>query len=190
MLTTAIACSAVLLASPSAFADKSSARDTSGDALSFAEGDIDNAVMDPAHTDADITKSWVNHTDGRVNIKVKLRDLTSIGSGEFRQLYADIKTNKNHQAAITYKFGGEKTGFALVRGKKEIRCRGVRNTISPSLNIIKISVPRSCLGKPTWVKVGMAALSGSGTQFHHDDALSSRSDLTNGLRYTPKLRKG
>jgi hypothetical protein len=54
-----------------------------------------------------------------------------------------------------------------------VRCAGLRHTIDYRTHTVRISVPRTCLGNPTWVRVGAdtATWSEAREAYHSDDAL-------------------
>ena len=60
-----------------------------------------------------------------------------------------------------------------VSGKK-VTCKGLRHSIDYDRATVVASIPRSCLGNPKWVKVGVQSGSTSDfNTFYLDDALTN-----------------
>jgi hypothetical protein len=189
LIASAVACSSVLLAAPAAYADKHVATDAARDVVSF--DDSLDPTPEPDQTDADLRKIVVKHTNRRVIIKAKLRELSALNGKEFVQLYAMVDTNEKDRSAVTFKTGSRKPGFQLIKGGKEVACAGVRKKISPAKNFIRMSIPRSCFGNPRWIKVAMASLSGNASEVrYYDEAYRVGSKVDSSFRFTPRLKRG
>jgi hypothetical protein len=73
-----------------------------------------------------------------------------------------------------------------------VACK-VKHTIDYTAHTVVVKVPRSCLGKPRWVRVGMAGFTGNGTGdsslVYVDDALTNGTIAQRGPQYSPKVRR-
>ena len=182
---------ALALSPATAHAEKSQSDDSSGDVirLSYATGSEETSPA-PDNVETDVLKSVANHSAKRVKIKFKFADLLS-GSGR-ASVGASIKTNKENYDLTLFRLKGFKRGLQLkdLEGNT-IRCAGKKKDVDAVRDFIKISVPRSCLGSPRWIRVGIAAISESGADTFADDALRSGGIRKSGnLTFGPKLKRG
>ena len=69
-------------------------------------------------------------------------------------------------------------------------CKAKRKTYSASRDLIKMSVPRSCLGNPRWVKVAVVSLGIQESGTLADDALRTGLKSSGKLTFGPKLNRG
>ncbi len=87
-----------------------------------------------------------------------------------------------------------------------MKCRGLSHHIDYTANTVTMSVPRSCLGRPGWIKAGAASvrLAGMGDvvdgsnadqapdpaviEQYVDDAHAGK--LGDNIKYSPRLRRG
>lgn len=174
------------LTSP-AYADRHAAVDQTGDAAELATGIP--YIPAPNHTDADVVKSVVNHKRRSVIVIVNLSDLTKVRSGEEFDLIAAIKTNKKRYSVTLSSFNG-RVGLQLVRGSRTISCAGAGRALSVSEDRLKVRVPRSCLGNPRWIKVGLSTFAAVDGGSFVDDAFGPQVvDSSTALRFTPRLKR-
>jgi hypothetical protein len=127
----------------------------------------------PANSDTDITRFTARHTARRVVLKTTLRDITTV-SGEMAY---EIRTGKRHYR-VHQRLGSGWTApaaFVLVdNGSGEaVRCSGVRHSVDRTTEQVVVNIPRSCLGRPRWVRVRAVAvmLMHPGAAVFWDDAL-------------------
>lgn len=132
--------------------------------------------------EGDVVRTTVNHHAGVVSVSVKYRQLSRTGQGTahvfvFRtdrglsrtvELYAD---QHNWKGVVTFEAPGTRTP----------RCE-VSHHIDYARNRVTVTVPRSCLHEPRWVRVG----SGDGmlvaNRLYADDAY-----INFGLTHEPRL---
>ena len=50
-----------------------------------------------------------------------------------------------------------------------MRCRGVRHSIYYTANLMRVSIPASCLGHPRWIKAGLGTVEAAEPTFFVDD---------------------
>ena len=171
MLTLAVALSAALVP-VAAHAGTYSAPDASGDVVMYDfSGDSETPVKVPDRTDGDIVNSRVVHGPNRLTMEVRYRDLVASGGTivhDFR-----IGTNNHRVREIGIVAGpGKWQGRHVVVNKrgKRVRCHGVHWSLQYGANLVRVSVPRRCLGNPKWVHVGIGTLEETGSSLYLDDA--------------------
>jgi hypothetical protein len=130
----------------------------------------------PENTNDDITRVVVRHTRSAVQLKVRLRDLDPAleqqvtihlatasrgwfldidrweGRGGKFQVMAFLAKEPNYPDLEDIE--DECGTFGFVSG--EVRCR-VRPEVDLKANLVRATVPRSCLKNPRWVRVGVDA---------------------------------
>lgn len=134
----------------------------------------------------DIVSTTIRHKSRNVVIQVQYRDL--VANSEIDAHYFVIRTSKMRRDVSLVSAGSFPAGrvqMTKANGTK-VSCH-VGRRIDYSLNTATVVVPRSCLGRPRWVKVGMAAAEltglGSTDPQYVDDAFSTG---TAG-RYSPRV---
>ena len=157
----------------SAYADRWSHTDKRGDVakLKFTRHDF-AVVAAPRDVTTDITRLTVNHRAHRVVLRLQVRDLRRADS---RGVVAIVKTPTERHFVIV-----QSSEFAFVGKQGPGRCAGLRKTFDYTANVVTIGIPRHCLGKPDWVRVGIqmsttADTFANGDSEHFDDALRNRS---------------
>jgi hypothetical protein len=186
IVTVAVAAVVPLLPA-AAYADHYTRGDAAGDVASTV-GQSDAYTPAPERVEGDVISSTVKHGARTVVMTLAYRDLAD--SAEVDEHVYFVHTNRMNRVVRLFANSSNPGGKAVltkVNGKK-VRCN-VRRHIDYNLNTAKVIVPRSCLGQPRWVKVGMgsvmfSAAGASGTVWV-DDALSTG---TNGHPvYGPKV---
>ena len=147
------AATVVTLVPTAANADKYVAADTTDDVVKLAS---DNSTT-PQHgrTEGDIIRTTVRHRAKRVVITMRFAELSAVGLGDLH-IFA-IRSNKLNRVIGVDTGPGHWGGKVVVEkpnGKKVSGCNA-RRTVDYTANTATVSVPRSCLGKPRWVKVAM-----------------------------------
>lgn len=150
----------VPLVPTAAHADSYTHTDAVGDVVSF-EGTTDTPA--PAQVNGDIAWTKVRHKSRKIVLTTRYRDLD--GSG-YSVHYFAIRTSKMTREVTLVTFPGH-TGGKVMMSKpngKNVRCHLTR-LIDYTANTATVSVPRSCLGRPRWVKVGAAFATSPSTAF-------------------------
>ena len=143
-----------------AHADKYVRTDAPNDVVAFT-GSTDTAAHD--QTNGDILRSTIRHRARKVVLTMRFSDLN--GSGYTVYAYA-IRTSKTTRNVSLVTFPGHHSGKVLMttsRGKT-VHCR-ISRSIDYTANTATVGVPRSCLGRPRWVKVGMAMVTSPTDKF-------------------------
>ena len=147
---------ALVVPSGSALADTVVRKDQAGD-VSKSVGDT--TTPDPSRKNGDITRSVIKHQGSSVRVKIKHRDL--VRSGNIITVVS-VRSSKGKKAQRTFSIVAVPGGYAgkvLVENAKEktVSCR-TKHTISYRKNTTELVIPRSCLGNPKWVKVGIGVI--------------------------------
>jgi hypothetical protein len=171
-----VAATTVAVLAPSAAQAKSwSHADATGDVFSRT-GNSGAFAPAPGRATGDVVSSTIRHKRNVVLIQLRYNDLEP--NSEINGHFFAIKTSKMRRDVTLVAAGSFPSGQVQMTkpSGKKVRCH-VGRRIDYTANTATVIVPRSCLGKPKWVKVGMAGLSFTGfgatdTQYV-DDALSS-----------------
>jgi hypothetical protein len=160
-------------------------------------GDVQDSDLTPApdNTDTDVTGVSVNHRTHRVVLKTSLRDIT-VASGV--AIY-DIRTG-TRRYAVMQRLGKDEMfpafDFSRANGDR-VRCAGVERSVDRAAESATLNIPRRCLGRPGWVRVGVGAAKIDAPQFDEtdstfalfaDDALRDASVLDE-LALSPRVRR-
>ena len=144
----------------------------------------------PDNTDTDVTRVRVNHTH-RVVLGTTLRNLT-VHSGF--AVY-DIRT-ATQSYVVLQRLGRDRTlpGFFISRANGDrVRCAGVTRSVDRVANRATLRIPRRCLGRPEWVRVGAGVAKFSATEtsftFFADDAMQD-AVISDELGLSPRVLHG
>ena len=141
----------------------------------------------PDRVVGDVVASSIRHKRRTVVMQLQYRDL-ELGSEINAHVFV-VRTPTMRRIVTLVAASSFPNGRVRVTkpNKKKVTCR-VPHRIDYTLNTATVVVPRSCLGNPRWVKVGMGGASFTGFQstdtMWFDDALSSG---TSGL-FSPAVR--
>jgi hypothetical protein len=178
----------VSLAPTAAHADTYSHTDATADVSSYASG-TDNGTPAPDRVEGDVAWNKVRHGSRAVTLTMRYRELSTVD--EKVHAYA-IHTSKMTRYVYVYAGAGHWGGVVQMTNThdKKVRCHVTRK-IDYTANTASVRIPRSCLGKPRWVKAAMfvGAFPSSTVQFpmYVDDA------GTNGAfrnpRWSPRVHR-
>ena len=111
------------------------------------------ATVDPDVADGDITRLRAAHAKYRVKARLKFRALTKNGNESAHSFR--IQTDSDYFQVVTFAYPGSWKGQTeIFSGMKDVRCRGLRHEVDYVDDTVSVSVPRSCLGRPRWVRIG------------------------------------
>lgn len=177
-----LGCLVLTVAAGPAHAVQVSNPDPAGDPVFEGEGTPPDSLVN-----ADVRRSRISHTRTAVTATVRFSDLTRTGA---RELWLDLRTDEGVQRRMRLAaYQGQYRGFAvLLKDDDELSCR-VSHTIDYTADTISVSVPRSCLSSPTWVKVATYSYWGEffGETDRYVDYAASGSG---GGLFTKRLRRG
>lgn len=169
-----------------AHAERWSHTDPAGDVVHFYF-ESEEGVPAPAHERGDVRRVRLAHKDSRLVARFSMRKAMA---GDHYFAYA-IRTPKGEFELSRFRQAGAKSVVVLTEEGREtpIRCSGMEWAIDRERATVAVSIPRSCIGRPRWVRVGIGVVStvepGAG---YADDAL--RSGIGPGLRRSPRLYRG
>jgi len=125
----------------------------------------------------DITQTRIDHRTNVVHVAVYFRKI--VRAGEYNVFRVEFHTPYLERIFSLTATPGHWAGVHRFIGRfGEVPCSKLTWTLEYSHNRLVVDVPRSCLGSPTWVRVGSDA-SFSVDDIHYiDDALSSKSEYT------------
>ncbi|HTW17134.1 MAG TPA: hypothetical protein VMF51_18535 [Nocardioides sp.] len=126
-------------------------RDARGDVFRASMSDA-VATADPADRTSDITRFGVRHSARKVTLTLSLRDLRG---GSAMTLGRLVTPTNDYQATVLR--SADLRVFSLVDTAdetEELPCRGKRASYDNRRDRITITIPRTCLGSPTWVRAG------------------------------------
>lgn len=166
-------------------------RDPAKDVLRIEDESPDTPRV-PGQRTADIVKIASAHSRNLVAVTITLRDLPNADFDyDFR-----IKTPQagffelsflKHDAGDTPQFDLWRVADEWV----EVACPGKSRRVDHTADTIRVAVPRSCLGRPAWVRTGAGAnvLAGPNAGYV-DDARRKAAYTLNRLALGPRLRRG
>lgn len=159
-VTVAAALAAALAASPA-----TAAVDAHDDAvrdvvLTTSEG----STSAPANKTADITSFTVAHTAKKVVVKIRLRDLRD--NEPFAVLQLRAAGSSERYMATWLRDQDQDERLYLAHASQMVDCPSLRAAASFEGDLLTISMNRSCLGSPKWVRVGgMMGVNGHGAYY-------------------------
>lgn len=169
-----------------AYADRWSHADRRGDVAKLSFTSQFGVKPAPRDVTTDITRVTVSHRAHRVVIRLRVRDLRQ---AESRSLVAVIKTPTRRHLVLV-----ESLELAFV-AKRARGCEGLRKRFDYAADVITVGVPRHCLGRPAWIRVGVVMTTSVGSflderlSLHLDDALSGRlAGLDGRPKFSPRIR--
>ena len=146
-------------------------------------------VRTPSRIEGDIRSSGASHMPRRVQVAIGFAQLTQ--STELTGHLFQLRTNKGRVRVVTVLAGpGHWAGRTVMQkpNGRRVRCRfGTR--IDYVTDRVTVSIPRRCLGRPRWVKVGIIAVTIEDDVFFADDALTDGILRANPV-YGPIVRRG
>lgn len=167
---------------PSAYAEKLVREDARRDVIRFgiSSGDESSIQRAPRAADPDIVRVTIDHRERFLLIRTRYAglerrlgrlDLAVIRTSAGKRFEAGSWVNKRG------KWQGE-TGLGTGPAGKDVACAGLRHHFDYAANVATWSIPRSCLGRPRWVRVGVGGSRGSFASVTFiDEAFRNGADL-------------
>jgi hypothetical protein len=159
--------------------------DQTGDVVLFSTATGTTSPA-PTQVEGDIVWSQVRHKARKVVLTMRLQELTTANPALH---WYGIRTGKMKRIVLLEGAPGHWGGkVALFKPSgKKVSCR-VTRTIDYTANTATVRVPRSCLGRPRWVKVAMQEATPGPTEktVYVDDARSTGGVIP---VYGPKVRR-
>lgn len=165
--------------------------DATGDVTVSTCDDNDNCTetLAPTAKQPDIVRVVTSHTSTQVKAFVKYAEL---GPAGLRMHVLRVVTGSGRH--LHYSFVTE-DGHAVLKeldrdSGAKVACSGLVAKVDNTLNTVLLSVPRSCLGNPSYVRVGFGgAVVTAGTRWRADDAFVSGVTGDSDLKLGPSLSR-
>jgi hypothetical protein len=137
-----------------AHAATSSRTDPAGDVVRYDASGVPTTVAGTRN--GDVVRRTYSHTSTVVKVRVAYRDLARAGSQVALSGTITTSTGKTRvfQAFATPDYWPGSHYLTDPRGMP-VTCSGMRHTFDYTDNVATVTVPRSCLGKPAWVRIGV-----------------------------------
>lgn len=168
--------------------------DATGDVtVSTCDSNDENCtdVLAPTAKQPDIIRAVSSHTSTQVKAFVKYAELGPAGT---RLHQMRVVTGAGRHVRLTLvTVDGRMVVRDLTRDSdnRKIACSGLVAKVDNSLNTVLLSVPRSCIGNPGYVRVGFGGAIFNETNWRSDDAnVSGISSSSTDLKLGPSLRRG
>lgn len=178
---------------PSAYAEKLVRQDARHDVVKAAQSDAGETLQPaPRAADPDIVRVAIDHRARVVLIRTKYvaldRRLVRVDALEIR-----TSAGKRFMAqSVVLKRGKWQGATSIGTATAEVDCGGLRHRFDYEANVATWSIPRSCIGRPRWVRLGVGMGRGpwSGPAFI-DDAFRKGIDPDNeNLKLSRRIWKG
>lgn len=154
-LLAAVAVIVVTLTPLTSFADAWSRTDPAADMVLYAAM-ATKATAAPEAANADVVSSEIRHGDLKVKLRLSMSEL-KVAADEAVHVVWLVDTNElKHFTVSVYISDGKRAGDWQLRnrsGGASVRC-ALTHTVDYSANTVGVTVPRSCLSNPRWVRTG------------------------------------
>lgn len=165
---------------PSAYAEKLVRTDPRHDVTKILSTTDDDVRPAPRASDPDIVRVAVDHRPRVLLVRTEYRALTR------RVLRVDVieirtRSRQHFSATSVVARKGHWQGETFLEGRTaegDIPCAGLRHRFDYANDVVTWTIPRSCIGRPRWVRVGIGAARGSESYFI-DDAFRRGFDPNN-----------
>jgi hypothetical protein len=187
LATLALAVGSTAVAAP-ALAETYRHADPAHDAVDRQSTDATDTVPTPHNRSADLTRWTATHRHRTVTSTVHLRDVTH-GQWAVGWLLQTPHTDTKWAVEVTHLDNSH--GVALVRDHQRVPCDGLSRRIRFDRDTVRISVPRSCLGRPRWVQVDPAsdAYDAAGHDFEDNGMRDGTLNYTD-IAWSPRVHRG
>jgi hypothetical protein len=131
-------------------------RDARGDAT-LVEIDTKNRESTtsaaPEAANVDITRVVVRHRPRRVTLDIGVRDLGANGS---TSVLGRLVTPSGSWLLMAARSPGAFTQMLMpTRGRVESTCSAMTSEFDSGPDVVRIEIPRACLGAPAWIRAGL-----------------------------------
>ncbi|HWU20776.1 MAG TPA: hypothetical protein VN088_04575 [Nocardioides sp.] len=151
-----------------------------------ADSAAQTTTTDPSNAVTDITR--VDAANNRSTVVVRVRTRAAL---PFKNFLVDIavKTSTSRFTVTRGNLFG-RSGTELDKGAQQVACKGMTFVIDRTARTAKVTLPRTCLGNPGFIKVGagVVTMTSTGRMSWADDGLSTR--VGNSLTLSPGIAKG
>ena len=147
----------------------------------------------PANKEADIVKVSVTHTASKVQSTTVLRDITTSKKHNFvTSLRAKVGTKVRQFDLYLQTDAGDAQGELSLYRKDgtPVTCSGLSSKVDYVKDVVTVSVARSCIGKPSWVKAGVSAEWIPTHDDYYSDNGLEKGGAPGVVTYSPQIKKG
>lgn len=142
--------------------------------------------------DMDVRRTTVTHAKRRVIIRLRIADLRASTS---HYSLSSIRTDERTYGVEYYRlFGADGPSSLLLvdESDERLRCPGRNKRYLPLRDVLVLSFPRQCLGKPRWVRVssGWYTIGNRDRIFGDDPRQVGGLPEDLGHNYSPRIRHG
>jgi hypothetical protein len=145
--------------------------------------DDGNGRLDRRQASVDVRKVRVSYTGDRLVVRIKTRAALPT-----RGVFVGVAVRTpagDFDAGYIKAFGG--THDALSRHDDDIDCAGYGTSFDRAKRLTTVTIPSTCIGSPTWVKVGAGIGVLRKGRMSADDGLSRR--LRDDLSLSPRIAR-
>lgn len=130
--------------------------DGTGDVWVIGDGD-DEYVPAGDKPTVDVTRAVASHRAHSVVVRMHVANLKKAGSQAFMAVY---RTRDAYGLVSVTTGPGTRSGrHLLVDGRfARIPCDGLTHDVDYEADLVSVRVPRSCLDRPAWVRLGLSNL--------------------------------
>ena len=165
---TVLALSTVAVAGP-ANADSRTLKDGKGDTWNVSGSEPKKAS---GHPEGDVRKVVVKHTGRKLVVSVHTQNLKKSGSGVGATMQVKAAGGGQYDSAV-YGEPGSWNGNSYFSGSEGVNC-DTDETMNYKKDVMTLSVPTRCFGRPDWVKVNVSGIWVSSSEKLFFDSASSR----------------
>ena len=149
-----------VVAAGSAHAASWSHKDARGDVMRMSIADDGAVVKDPSDKATDITRISVNHGPGKVTVTLKVRD---VQGGDTALVGRLVTPEGDYLVTVMRSPDLRMFSIANLAGDEDdyaVPCRGKKVSFDTRRDRIRLTIPRTCLESPAWVRAGAALTRG------------------------------
>lgn len=135
-------------------------QDARGDVLAISQSaGSEKETVEPAPEDTatDITRFTVNHTARKVALVLRVRDLRHGDT----MVSARLVTPRGAYDVLAFRSADLRMFGVSAANGTDVPCRGKKLRLDTVRDLIRITVPRACLGGPRWVRAGAGLVRGN-----------------------------
>lgn len=147
----------------------------------------------PDNKEADIVKVSVKHSATRVRSTTVLRDITKAKKHNFvTSLRAKVGAKVKQFDVYLQTDAGDPQGelTLYLKDGTPVDCAGLTSNVDYVEDTVTVKVPRSCIGKPSWVKAGVSAEWIPNHNDYYSDNGLVKSGEPGVVTYSPQITKG
>jgi hypothetical protein len=192
-LVAAMLAAACTMATTTAQAQQLERTDGTGDVV-LRDPDSNQVTVEPDWANGDIVGLRVNHGPHRVKARLTFDELTRNVGAIFHDF--EIRTPRRHFSAqvLTNEDAWKGDSELWLPGRPK-DCDGLKHKVDYAQDVVRVWVPRKCLGSPRWVRVGAGTSTwreddeSEGIESRWDEALRTGEDGKESRHMTLTERK-